>query len=359
MTNRERIVETLRCRPVDRPPFPSWLGFDPWGETLERWCRESGIADLEVATYFGMDRWFRVAPLEYGPLPRFEEREIGADDEFVVSVDYRGITRRNRRDGGSMPEWIDHPVKTRGDWQRYKVERLSGPLAPRVDGLVGFFADCARDDVPVQVGVFPWGAFGTLRDLMGATGCLLAFYDDPDLVSDIVGTYTGLWLELYSLACDAGRVDHVHVWEDMSGKQGSLISIAMVEEFLMPSYDRVAAFARDRGIPILSVDTDGMVAELLPVFARHGVNAFMPFEAQAGNDLLAYRRDFPAVGMMGGLDKSALARSKADIHRELDKAAAMFAAGGWIVGFDHLIPPDVPWKNFAYAVGELERMIRG
>ena len=65
----------------------------------------AGIADLDVATYFGMDRWFRVVPLEYGPLPRFEEREIGADDEFVVSVDYRGITRRNRVVEFVKPRW--------------------------------------------------------------------------------------------------------------------------------------------------------------------------------------------------------------------------------------------------------------
>jgi uroporphyrinogen decarboxylase len=336
-----------------------WACFTPWGQTLVRWRDESGIADLDVARYFGLERWFEFVPLEYGPWPRFDERELSSDGEYVVSVDYRGITRRNRRDRGSMPEWIDHPVRSTADWNRYKTERLEGPVEPRLTRLAAFFAEARREDSPVQLGAFPWGMFGTLRDLLGTTGCLLAFYDHPDMVHDVIDTFTDLWLRLYAAACAAGRVDHVHIWEDMSGKQGSLISMAMVEEFMMPAYDRIVAFARDHGVPIVSVDTDGLVGELLTVLTRHGVNACMPFEAQAGNDLVRLRREYPGLGMMGGLDKAALARSKGDIHRELDKAFEMLALGGWVPGFDHLIPPDVPWQSFAYAVRELDRMIRG
>ena len=46
MTNRERVIRTLQCLPADRPPFVMWLGFEPWPATLDRWRRESGIADL-------------------------------------------------------------------------------------------------------------------------------------------------------------------------------------------------------------------------------------------------------------------------------------------------------------------------
>jgi hypothetical protein len=91
----------------------------------------------------------------------------------------------------------------------------------------------------------------------------------------------------------------------------------------------------------------------------HGVNAFMPFEVQAGNDVLRYRDEYPGLGIMGGLDKSALSKSKKDIHRELDRAQRMFARGGWIAGFDHLIPPDVPWGRYRYALTELRGMVFG
>lgn len=359
MGNRRRIVDTLLCRSVDRPPFMDWMGFTPWGQTLARWRAESGIPDLDVKAHFGLEEGFLCPPIECGPWPHFPKRVIGGDAEFVTSVDWRGITVRGRRDGGSMPEWISHPVRDPAGWEAYKAERLSGGIEERLAGLDGWAASIEGKDAPVQLGAYPWGVFGTLRDLLGAEECLLAFYDHPESVRDIIDTNVSLWLSLYERAARRVPVDHIFLWEDMSGKQGSLISMRMLEEFLMPSYDRIARFARGRGIPVLSVDSDGMVAELVPAMMGHGVNAFMPFEAQAGSDMTEYRERYPTLGIFGGLDKNALAGDRAALHRELDRAERMFAAGGWIAGFDHLIPPDAPWKSFEYFMGELRRMIFG
>lgn len=126
-------------------------------------------------------------------------------------------------------------------------------------------------------------------------------------------------------------------------------SMDMVEEFMMPCYDRIAAFAAENRIPIVSVDSDGLVDELVPVMMRHGVNAFLPFEVQADNDICEYRRQFPGLGIIGGLDKNALSDTAPDeaMHRELDRAERMLAEGGYIPGCDHLIPPNVSWKKWS------------
>ncbi|MBA4387123.1 MAG: hypothetical protein C0404_04020 [Verrucomicrobia bacterium] len=357
MINRERIIETLQCRKVDRAPFPFWLGFAPWGETLARWCKESGMPGLKPESYFGFEPFFSVASLEYGPLPHFEEKVLSRDAEFVISTDWRGITRRDRNDGGSMPEWIGHPIKSRGDWDRYKAERLQPGREQRAAGLGKYLAGIKGKDVPVQVGSFPWGVFGTARDLLGAEELLIGFYTEPEMVHDIMTTYTSIWLELYEKVAAVVQIDHIHIWEDMSGKQGSLLSPAMIEDFMMPEYDRIAAFAKGHGIPLVSVDSDGRVDELVPVMMKHGVNAFMPFEVQAGCDVESYRKEYPSLGIMGGLDKRALAAGRTEMHHELDRASRMLASGGWIPGFDHLIPPDVPWNNYKYFVENLKKMI--
>ncbi|MHB0857128.1 MAG: uroporphyrinogen decarboxylase family protein [Anaerolineae bacterium] len=356
LTPRERLVRTLCCQPTDRAPFPNWLGFAPWGETLQRWRSESSLNDLDVPRYLELDAGFRVAPVAYGPWPHFEPKVLQENDEFVFSLDYRGITMRNRRDLGSMPEWIRHPIATWEDWQRYKVERLSGPLEERLADLDEWAVQARADDAPVQVGVFPWGVFGTSRDLLGAEEMLIGFYTEPDLIRDIMETYTSLWLALYEQVAQRVPIDHIHIWEDMSGKQGSLISMRMVEAFMMPQYDRIVAFARAHGVPVVSVDTDGIVDQLVPVMMSHGINAMMPFEAQAGNDVVRFRQEYPGLGIWGGLNKAALAKDKADIHAELDRAEQMLALGGWVPGFDHLIPPDVPWEVFRGFVVELKRM---
>lgn len=360
LSNRERLVRTLCGRPTDRAPFPYWLGFVPWGQTIERWRVESGIVDLSepvLRDYFGFEPFFQNVPMELGPFPPFASRVLEETEDFIVSVDGRGIRVRNRRDYGSMPEFLAHPVTCRADWERYKAERLAPRFAERLAHLDAFAEAAARIDAPVQVGAFPWGVFGTYRDLLGAEQCLLALYDDPALAHDMMTAWVDLWLELYARAAVRIQIDHVHIWEDMCGKQGSLISMEMVESFMMPHYDRLVSFARSHGVRVVSVDSDGRVDELVRVVTRHGVNAFLPFEVQAGNDVEAVRDEHPRLGLLGGLDKSALARGGTALDAELAKAERLLAKGGYVPGFDHLIPPDVPWAHYRYAVESLRGMV--
>jgi len=359
MTHRRRMIDTLLGRSVDRVPFG--VGFGPWGQTLQQWREESGISDLDPATYFGYDPDFLPVPVtpEYGPFPRFEERVLKEDAEFVVFTDSRGITMRNRRDGLSMPEFIRHPIQTPADWERYKAERLQPRLAERLHNLDESLQAAQSSQAGIQVGRYPWGVFGTARDLMGAEELLISFYTQPELVHDIMKTNVDLWLAIYEKIAEKVQIDHVHIWEDMSGKQGSLISMAMVEEFMMPHYDRIADFVRRHNIPLFSVDTDGNCDELIPVFMRHGVNVMFPFEVQAGSDIERYRDLYPTLGMLGGLDKNALAKTKKEMNRELARAERMLAKGRYVPGCDHLIPPNVPWTNWKYFMEALKKIIMG
>ncbi len=191
---------------------------------------------------------------------------------------------------------------------------------------------------------------------MGAEELLIGFYTEPAMVRDMMETLVGLWLAIYEKIAEAIQIDHIHIWEDMSGRQGSLISMEMVEEFMMPQYDRIADFARRHDVAIVSVDSDGLVDELVPHMMKHGVNTYFPFEVQAGNDIEEYRKLYPKLGIIGGLDKRVLGKDKAALHAELDRAERMLAGGGYIPGFDHLIPPDASWENFKYFVEALRKM---
>ncbi len=358
MTNRERIINTFLGKPADRAPFGIGLGFSPWGETHERWKAESGIKDLDLRKVHGFDEDFSVVWLENGPWPHFESLIIRDEGDTIVQKEWRGITMRNRKDGGSMPEFLDYPVKTEDDWKRYKEERLHPDFEGRLTRL-STIDELKTKDAPIQAGVFPWGMFGTPRDLLGAEELLVGFYTMPDVIHDMMESLTTLWLKIYERIQVKVQIDHIHIWEDMSGKQGSLISMAMVEEFMMPQYDRIAAFAKANNVPLISVDSDGMVDELLHVMPKHGVNVFFPFEVQAGNDVREYRKLYPELGIWGGLDKNALADDKplSAIHTELDRATEMLAAGRFVPQLDHLVPPNVSWKKWCYYIDHLRKLI--
>lgn len=354
------MVRCLTGGTIDRLPFGVGIGWSPWGETLQRWRRESGQPDLNPGVDLNFDAGFAKPALYPGIFPEFEPREIERNGEFIISRNERGITLRNRRDGGSMPEFLDYPVKTPADWEALKRERLVPDAPGRVaEDWPAFRTRIRRKGEAVQVGWFPYGIFGTPRDFLGAEELLVSFYTEPEMVRDMMNRLTDVWLATWERVAAEVTIDHIHIWEDMSGRQGSLISPAMIREFMMPCYDRIAAFARAHGVRLISVDTDGDCTELVPVMMEHGVNVFFPFEVQAGCDILAFRKNYPTLGILGGLDKRALAAGRPEIDREVDKAARMAEKGCYVPGFDHLIPPDVPWKNFCYAAEELQKVCWG
>lgn len=357
LTCGERIVRCLLGEEIDRMPFPMALGWGPWGETMERWKLESGDADLDLTQYFGFEQSFHQPHLYSGIFPEFEYQLIEENERFIITRDSRGIVMRNRRDGGSMPEFLDYPVKTPEDWEKLKTERLNPAFPGRVNvDWQEFHARIKETGEAVQVGSFPFGVFGTPRDFMGAEELLVAFYSEPEMVRDMMNHLTTLWLTIWEEVAANVQIDHIHIWEDMSGRQGSLISPAMVESFMMPCYDRIADFARAHQVRLVSVDTDGDCSELVPIMMQHGVNFFFPFEVQAGNDILKYRAEYPTLGITGGLDKRALAGSKGDIDEQIVLAEEMMKLGRYIPAFDHLIPPDVSWINYQYAANRIKEI---
>ena len=357
----ERLIRSLAGGDIDRVPFGVGLGWRPWSETCLRWRDESGRREFDVAREFGYDLDFAIPRIESGPFPHFEAKTIADEGETVVSVDWRGITMRNRKDGCSMPEFIDYPVKSPEDWERLKRERYS---LDAIDGRIAedwnaFKARLNRTGEAVQVGSFPWGVFGTVRDLLGAEELLISFIAEPEMVKDMMLHLTRLWIALWERVAGHVQIGHIHIWEDMSGRHGSLISPAMVEEFMMPCYDMVRQFADAHGVRLVSVDTDGDCSELVPVMMRHGVNVFFPFEVQAGNDILSFRREYHDLGIWGGLDKRSLALGKREMDVEIEKARAMLKLGRYVPMYDHLIPPDVPLENFRHAVRRMREICFG
>ncbi len=58
MKNRERFLNTLNFKPVDRLPVIEWANW--WDKTIDRWKKEGLPNDLvdpvEIREYFGLDR---------------------------------------------------------------------------------------------------------------------------------------------------------------------------------------------------------------------------------------------------------------------------------------------------------------
>ncbi|HOV69110.1 MAG TPA: uroporphyrinogen decarboxylase family protein [Clostridia bacterium] len=353
MDNRERIINTCLCKQTDRPPF--FFYFGPWDETISRWRSEGLQGDWR--DYFGFDPGIIHVNVNLGYQPWFESALLEDKKETQIVRTHQGITAEIRKDGGSIPNYLDYPVKDRASWLKLK-ERLN-PENP--DRFPPNWSEEVKKynngDSAVQLGCYPYGLFGTLRDMMGVEKLLISFYDEPDLVREMMDYLTDFWLNIFENVCADVRVDLIHIWEDMSGKTGPLISPAMIREFMLPNYKKIKDFANKHKIRAISLDTDGNCTKLIPLFMEAGINLLLPFEVAAGSDIVSYRTQYPSLAIMGGIDKREIAKGKEAIDRELKRISPMFDYPGYFPALDHLVHPEISWEDFQYFVYRLKEMI--
>ena len=356
MNNRSRIINTVLMKEIDRQPFMFYFG--PWGETLDLWYEQGLPKGAPWDSGIAFDPGIREIQVNLGYSPAFSYEVVEERVDTRIIRDGFGILQEVRKTGSSIPNYLDYPVKDRESWEKLKAERLNPEDPSRFPEN---WEELAREyndgDFAVQLGRYPYGLFGTLRDMIGVEDLLLMFCDEPGLIRDMMDYLTDFWLNIYEKVCRSVKVDIIHIWEDMSGKSGSLISPAMVREFMMPNYRKITDFAREKGIPVIALDTDGDCMQLVPLYLESGINTVMPFEVAAGCDIREYRRLFPDLCIMGGIDKIEIAKGPDAIERELDRVDALFQGPGYIASLDHLFHPDISYRDFRYFCEAVRRRI--
>ncbi len=358
MTDRERFIATITGQPVDRPPF--LLMWGPWGTTWQRWMDEGKPEEVtDHRGFMNPDTGGALVNVNLGCSPRREVQILEEYEDRVVFIDSWGIKRVNFTKQESMSSFLDFPVKSRRDWEEFKEQWLDPDNPERLSGDWKEKARAASDaGCFLQVGTFPdVGLFGVVRWLLGDEDCLLTFCTDPDLIHDIMAHLTNLYLTVFDRVVQEVQVDVIHYWEDMCGRQGPLISPDMWNEFMGPHYREMKDFARANNIPVFSVDTDGDPDLIAQPMIDAGVNFLWPMEVAAGCDVAEWRRKYPSLAMLGGIDKRALALGPAAIDAEFERVRPAVEAGRYIPDLDHGIPDDVSWQDYLYYAQGLKKLV--
>ena len=385
MTDKERFHAIMAFECGDRILY--WeQGF--WGGTVRRWYKEGmtrrygltgnpafgdtvrgpatpvGPDDTvcpDVGKGAGLDKPSLKVPVELFLSPPFKAQVLEEKSDMQVVRDECGIVKKIPKTKDSIPHFISWPVKNRDDFERLVAERMNSDSAER------FPADWDAEverlnsyDGVVALGGYPCGFFGAPRYLIGEIGLLTGFLDAPDLVHAVINHLADMWAKLYDRVLSRVKVDCIHIWEDMSFKNGPLISPELFKKFLVPAYRKITDVARSHGVRTILVDTDGDCSKLIPLFMEGGVTGLYPFEAQAGRDVVRVGEAFPRLQILGGVNKRELARGPEKIDAELARQIPiMVNKGGYIPMADHQVPPDVSWDNYIYyrnGVRELSRL---
>ncbi len=361
MNARERYIQTLTFGAPDRAPFrPGW----PRESTLKAW-RTQGLGDDAdwrdaLSAELGFDWPEPKDPLMPGVsfqmMPKFEEKILEHRDGHTIVQDWMGaiteisdeydVTYIREAKDFVTRKWHKFPVENRDDWERMKT-RFNARTPGRFPD--DFDARCERlkaRDYPVGVALS--GPFWQMREWLGLETLCMKMVEDPALIHEMVEFWTAFVLDVLRPVLGRGILDEVGFNEDMAYKTRSMISPVMARGFLMPAWTRWTDAIKASGVPIVWMDSDGYVGELIPLWIEAGINVCTPMEVAAGNDLVELRRRFGTrMAYTGGLDKRALAKGGDVMRAELERVVPpLLETGGFIPGCDHGVPPDISWPDF-------------
>jgi len=351
---REKFLKIARFELTDELMRPrEWQWF--WITTLERWQKEGLSEDVHLSQFFGFER-MEMFPIILEILPAFGWQMLEQTKDYRIVITEEGVkkkefipkTRGEEKTPRSMSQWLEFPIKNRTDWQAFKKRLNPNSPARYPEYWEGKKHYWQKRDYPLglRVGSF----YGWLRNWIGVENLSLMFYENSSLVHEMMEYLEYFLIETIRKAVEEIKFDFAHFWEDMAYKTGSLISPKMFKEFMLPHYKKVTEFLHRYGIDIITVDSDGNINELIPLWLEGGVNGFLPLEVAADMNAVALRKKYGKnLILIGNIDKRTLVKSKEAIREEvMSKVPYLLSQGGYFPTIDHAVPPDVPLENYMY-----------
>ena len=352
---RDEYLDHMTFRRNVRPLFTEIFG--PVIGLKEEW-EEQGATPEELdfsAFRYRFEARGRV-PVSTRRMGGEKPRVLEETEDFIFTRDDLGRTMKLSKGNATLPLPQDYPVGNMDDWLKIKhmYEFSEARFGEDWEAVARAHLEAGR---VVCVGI-P-GGFDEPRQLMGEVRLCIAYYEQPELVHDILDTIGDTAFRVLDRVSGTVQVDMLTVHEDMAGKSGSLAGPKQIDEFIKPYYRRIWDMLEDRGARLFDQDSDGDMNAVIPAFLEAGINCMHPMEPAANMDIVQIREKYGTrVAFYGGLDKHVLRKSKQEIVQELEyKIPPMLATGGCVLALDHRIPNGTPVEHYNYYVQKAWEMI--
>lgn len=273
-----------------------------------------------------------------------------------------GVIVLQKDDATGIPTEIDHLFKGREQWEelcksrlQYTEDRVTRTrvntgteLLPYTDGR---FEYLQRSEWETPYGLMCGSLYGVIRNWLGMIGSVYLLADDEPLFDEIIDTVGELCFRCTEKALESGaRFDFGLFWEDICFKSGSLINPAVFRAKVGPHYRRIMDLLLAHGIDVISLDCDGVIDALIPIWLDNGENTMFPIAVGTWQaSIQPWREKYgKQVLGVGGVDKKVFARDYAAIDAKVERLKPLVALGGYIPCIDHRLPPDAEWENIQY-----------
>ncbi|HHV98453.1 MAG TPA: hypothetical protein GXX36_02570 [Clostridiaceae bacterium] len=365
MNNRERLKAVLNYENYDRMPV---VHFGFWEETLQKWCNEGHLKPEEITdVYDGSPNEGLLSQklgFDFNYYTTFQDNSgfssLFPAFEPVVLEEYPDGSYKTLNEDGvivimkkgvvSIPSEVGHLLVDRKSWEEHYLPRLQYTEDRFNEEEIRQVVENSKTREE-PLGLYCKSLFGQIRNWMGIEGISYLYADDEDLYDEIISTVGELCYKVTERVLSSGAVfDFGHFWEDICFKNGPLVSPVVFEEKVGPYYKKITELLNKYGINIVSVDCDGYIDALIPVWLNNGVNTMFPIEVGTWNaSIKPWREKYGRkIRGVGGMNKEVFAEDYSAVDKEIERLKPLVELGGFIPCPDHRIPPTAKWENVQY-----------
>ncbi len=334
MISRERVVNALARRPVDRVPVYMW--FHP--STADKLAHLLEIPAAFVGEAMGNDiqqTWVN---------NNYAMEGIVHEIDGESHTDWWGITWEKQYDFNQIAHFplarASRDAVLQYIFPRHHQEALLALMEPVAQGRGDAYLGC---DVSPCVFEMYWR-------LRGMEDAMLDMAGDQELATEMFRRCAEFAIELGELACSRFPLDWFWTGDDVAGQQRMMMSPRTWRDTIKPQLARVFQVGKAHGLPV-AFHCCGALRPIIPDLIEIGMDVLNPVQSTCpGMDPLALKQEFgDNIAFMGGVDTQELLpkASALEVRRATERLLEGMTAGGggYILAASHTISPETPDDN--------------
>lgn len=351
LSPKERVWRVLRHQPIDKVPCVD-VYFLP--ETLRRWAKEGLPENTSASEFFDLDLVCLPVDCTMG----WRRQVIDETDEYLITVDTDGVTRKHWKVYNTMPQELDFPVKEPKDWRRVR------PLLRAHEGRLpeNLEVQIARAHERQRFTVLSFLEPCTLaRRLLGSRQWIEALQRQSPVLDEILETGVRLVVETTEMALKRlsasgfGRLPLDGIWlhAELAYTHGAFMTDREYRNILLPYHRQLVSEVKRQGLAVM-LYAQGNALTFLRSVHKSGFDAVMPLESFSQNDLATLKQAYGDKTALGGnISVDQLMESDEAAEKEVREKVRIGlgdAFTGYLFCLDRPIPPSLPLERYTRAI---------
>ncbi len=339
LTTHERFSRMFAHKEADRVPIID----SPWGSTIEKWHQQGMPEGVDFTDFFDIDK---TAGIGVDISPQYPVKLIEETEQYTITTSAYGVTMKNWKHAGSVPEFLDFTIVDPDSWQIAKARMVASDDRIPFDHLKQNYAQWRKDGRWISAHL--WFGFDITHSwTVGTERVLEALIEQPEWLEDMFSHFLTVNLQLLDRVWDEGyHFDEIFWCDDMGYKGHTFFSPAMYRRILKPYHQKAIEWAHSHGI-MAHLHSCGDIRMLLPDLLEIGLDGLNPIEVKAGMDPIIIKQQYgDKLTLHGGLNAAIWGereKFEAAMHHVLP---VVKQNGGYICSSDHSVPDSVSLEDF-------------